>query len=211
MRSGPFHGMVVVALAALTLAAGPKAEAENLLPNPSFDDGSDFTGWDVNGTGTWALGADSAGCDLSSAADGQSEPAGGGNPFLSMWGFDCLPVDPVTLPELWLGGWYKTSANVYFRLHAAFYSDPSCSSFLEYSPAVGALPTGDWNGLLGSVTVPATAASFRMIVDFNPQVAGLPPFTGSVDQLYAGPEPPLFANGFEAEFGSVCGWNLSQP
>ena len=199
------------ASASLLLAAGAPAGADNLLPNPSFDDGAAFDHWDTGVSGSWALGADGASCELSSAADGQSAPAGGGDPFLAMSGSDCLPIDPVALPQLWLGGLYRTSASVYFRLHAAFFADTDCSNFLQYSAAVVGLPTGGWNGLQGSVTVPATAAAFRFQLDFNPQVAGLPPFEGSIDELYAGPEPPIFVNGFEAESGSLCGWNASLP
>jgi hypothetical protein len=203
--------IVLAFAAAVALLVSDPTTAQNLLPNPSFDDGIEFTGWSVGDFGTWTLGDDGASCALSSAAVGQSGPAGGGEPYLSLYGFDCMPIDPVALPDLWLGGLYKTSAPVNFRLYARFYSDTGCANPLEYSDAISGLPTGGWNGLQGSVPVPGTAAAFQLWSDVIPQTSGMPPFAASVDQLYAGPEPPLFVNGFEAESGSVCGWNSSQP
>lgn len=201
---------VTIWVVTLALAGGAAATfAQNLLANPEFDDLSDLGPWFTNSTGTWGVGADATGCLLSGSAAGTSAVASGGDQFLQMYS-ECIPIDGGSTPTLWLGELYRTEATVWARMTLQYFSDASCSVFLQYSGSVADGTSPAWRRLLASVAVPLTAQSARLFVDFNPQVSGIPQFTAAVDQVYLGTTPLLFADGMEADGGSVCRWSVKQ-
>jgi hypothetical protein len=201
---------VTIWVVALALVGGVAAGfAQNLLANPEFDDLSDLGPWSTNSTGTWEVGADATGCLLSGSAAGTSALAGGGDQFLQMES-ECVPIDGGSTTTLWLGELYRTEAPVYARMTAQYFSGAGCSSFLQYSATIADGTSPAWRRLLGSVAVPPTAQSVRLFVDFNPQNAGTPQYTAAVDQVYLGTTPLLFADGMEADGGSVCRWSVKQ-
>ena len=84
----------------LALVAGASG-AQNLIANPDFDNG--LTGWQTSYGGAWSALADSGGCLLSSAAGGTSTLGGGGDPIMGLTSQQCIVVDPVATPTLYLG------------------------------------------------------------------------------------------------------------
>lgn len=198
-----------VVVVVFVLAGGSAALAQNLVPNPEFDSLVDLSPWSTNSTGTWSVGPDATGCLLSSSAAGTSAPSGGGSQFLNMVS-DCFEVSGATTPTLWLSELYQSTAQVFARLTLQFFTDTACATPLTFSATVAAGNSATWRRLLGSVDVPPSTASARLFVDFNPQVAGVPQYTGSVDQVYVGTTALLFADGLETEGGSACRWSEKQ-
>lgn len=196
-------------LIAVAFASTPAVRAQNLLPNAEFDDADGLGGWS-SGMGTWQLGADAGTCAGSSSALGTSVAAGGGDQYLSLISADCIPVDPIATPSLYLGATYRTAASVWARLYLQFFSDAGCGSHIGYSATVfGGTSTG-FNRIVESIPVSGGAASMRFWVDFNPQSAGIPEYTAEIDRLYLGDAAEIFVDGLEAESGSACRWSTSQ-
>jgi len=201
---------VTIWVVTFALAGGAAATfAQNLLANPDFDDLAALGPWFTNATGTWEVGADATGCTLSGSASGTSALAAGGNQFLEMHS-ECIAIDGGSTSTLWFGELYRTGATVWARMTGQFFSDAGCSSFLQYSGSVASGTSPSWQRLSGSVSVPPTTQGMRLFVDFNPQVTGIPQFTAEVDQVYVGITPLLFADGMEADDGSVCRWSVQQ-
>ena len=196
-------------LFAAALAAAAPALPQNLVANSEFDDADGLDGW-FNGTGSWQLGADSGTCAGSNAALGTSATAGGGDQFLSLYGQDCLTVDPVATPSLYLGVTYRTTASVWARLYLQFFSDAACGSHIGYSATVFGSTSASFNRIVDAVDIPANAGSMRFWVDFNPQAAGIPQYTAEIDRIYLGDAAEVFVDGYEAEGGSACRWSPSQ-
>ncbi len=193
------------AIAWIALCWSHVLAAQNLISNPDFDAGLGLTSW-VGTTGSWALDPDSGTCLLSDSAAGTSAIAGS-DQFLGMYSQQCVPVDPVATPTLYLGGLYKTPASVWARLYLSFFSDGACTTFASWSEFAFGATSPTWRAILGPVSIPAGVGSVRVWADFNPMVAGLPQYTGSYDRIYLGAVPQLFADGFEAESGSACHWS----
>jgi len=191
---------------ALVLAGGAAATfAQNLVANPEFDSLVSISPWVLH-TGSWSVGPDATGCVLSGSASGTSATVGGGQ-YLAMYS-ECIPVDGATTPTLWLGELYQTGATVFARMYLDFWDDTTCgTTFLGFSGFVATAAGSGWQRLLGSVSVPAATQRVRFWIDFNPQVSGIPQYTAAVDQVYLGVEPLLFADGAEADGGSVCRWS----
>lgn len=194
-----FLGLLVAL--GLTAAAG----AQNLLTNPDFDAGLGLTWW-ATGTGSWALGADSGSCLLSNSAAGTSGDVGGLQE-VGMNSEQCVPVDPLATPTLYLGALYKVSANVYARLYLQFFSTGTCTNFDSWSNLVFGLTSPSWNLILGPIAIPPTAQSAKVWAEYIPVSALEPPYTASYDRLYLGALPQIFVDGFEAESGSACHWS----
>jgi hypothetical protein len=157
--------------------------------------------------GAWELGSDSGACSDSEAAVGTSQLSGD-NQHLSIESA-CIAVDALATPNLYLGTLYTTTANVYARLYLHFYSDGACDGFSDLGFSGGSLFAGtspSWSHLLGALPILAEAGSLRIVLDFNPAIAGSPQFTGAFDRIYLGVEPRLLIDGFEVDGGSTCRW-----
>ena len=191
-------------IAALGLVAA--ASAQNLLTiNPDFDSGLGLTSWQT-GNGSWALGADSGSCLLSGSAEGTSADTGG-TQVMVMVSEQCVPVDAVATPTLYLGALYKSAADVYARLYLQFFSDGSCATFDGWSATVFASISPTWNSILGPIPISATAGSAKVWAEYIPASAAEPQYTGSYDRIYLGVLPWIFVDDFEAESGSACHWS----
>ncbi len=93
---------------AVFLALTTAGFGQNVPANSEFDAPQGFGSWS-NGIGGWALAADSANCAQSSSAVETSESSGGGSQYLAMISEDCVAVDPVATPTLYLGASYRTA------------------------------------------------------------------------------------------------------
>lgn len=193
---------------ALFLALTSPGFGQNLVINSEFDDAQGLDSWS-NVTGSWVLATDSASCPQSSSAEGTSGTSGGGSQYLGLIGEDCVAVDPVATPTLYLGASYRTTATVWARFYLQFFTDGACGSFDSYSGAIFDGPSATWKALLGEISVPTVAGSLRVWVDFNPQELATPQFVASVDRIYLGTSARLFLDAFEAEGGSACRWSSS--
>ncbi len=200
---------LVLSAALLLLFTTPLA-GQNLLTNPDFDSGLGMTDWSAE-TGTGNLGTDSGSCLLSGALDVASGLTGGGDQYSLVKSTQCIPVDPGTTPELYLSAMYKTNANVWARLYARFSTDATCNGFAAWSATAFNGTSATWEFIRGTISVPGNALALEVYADFNPQVGGIPAFTGSWDRFYVGVEPQLFLDGFEAEGGSACHWSIVSP
>ncbi|MBZ0090420.1 MAG: hypothetical protein K8H90_08595 [Thermoanaerobaculia bacterium] len=194
-------------LASLTLTA--PIHAQNLLANPEFDDGQGLGSWFTTATGTWTLDADAGSCTQSNSALGTSAESGGGSQFLNMYSLDCIAVDPLATPTLYLGATYKTTAQVFARVTLQFFSQADCNGSVTFSSPVVGLTSPNWFTLLEGRPVPDTAASARVRVDFNPQAPGVPQYTAAIDRIYVGAGALIYADPFEADGGSACRWSAS--
>jgi hypothetical protein len=195
--------MSLCILAELGLAAA--ASAQNLLTNPDFDDGLGLTLWTTN-QGSWVLGADSGSCLLSDSAEGTSADVGGLQ-IVGMRSAQCIPVDPVATPTLYLGALYKSAANVYARLYVQFFSGGTCATHDSWSATVFASISPNWNSILGPITISPTAGSAKVWAEYVPTSPAEPQYNGSYDRIYLGVLPWTFVDGFEAESGSACHWS----
>lgn len=193
-------------LGALVLALATPGLGQNLLANSEFDDAQGLASWST-GTGSWVLAGDCASCAQSNSAEGTSETAGGGSQYLSMISEDCVAVDPVATPALYLGASYRTTATIWARTFLQFFTDGACGSFDSYSSSLADGPSATWKALLGALDIPATAGSLRVWVDFIPQEFNTPQYVASVDRIYLGTSARVFLDDFEAEGGSACRWS----
>ncbi len=190
----------------VSMALTAPLAAQNLLTNGDFETALGWAGW-AWGTGTWQLGPDSGSCTLSSAADGTSALVTTDH-FLSLYGNQCIPVDPTATPVLHVAVMYKTTATVWARVYLQQFSDAACSSYLAWSGTVSGGTSANWTRIMGPITLDSSAASVLVWLDFNPQQAGMGQYTGSIDRLYLGVEPQIFLDDFEDESGSACNWSL---
>lgn len=199
--------LCVLVLVSLTLAT--PLRAQNLLGNSEFDDAQGLGSWFTNATGTWTLDADAGSCTQSNAALGTS---GGppGDQFLNMYSEQCIAIDPTATPTLHLGATYRTTAQVWARLHLQYFTDADCANHLAFSSPVFAGTSPEWTTMLGEFAVPGGAGSVRVLAEFNPQVTGLAQYTGAFDRIYLGASAQIFADPFEADGGSACRWSTTQ-
>ena len=193
----------------VALASSHAAEAQNLLTNGDFDAGAGLADWSW-GPGALALGADAGSCLLSDSAAATSGAASG-NQYFAMYSGQCIPVDPTVTPVLFLGALYRTTAEVWARLFLQMFTDGACASFHGYGGGHFGATSANWNAVGGLVPIPPEVHSFHVTADFNPMVAGNPPFTGSFDRFYVGVLPQIFVDGFEEESGSACPWSSQVP
>ncbi len=189
-------------IAAFGLAAA--APAQNLLTtNPDFDSG--LTSWQT-ANGAWIPGADSGSCLLSQSAAGTSGDSGGLQ-VLGLISEQCIPVDAIATPTLYIGALYKSSADVYTRLYLQFFTDGACATFDSWSGwAIGAM-SPNWNSILGPISISPTALSAKVWNDVIPASASEPQYTVSLDRIYLGVLPWIYVDAFEAEGGSACHWS----
>lgn len=187
------------------LASGPGATAQNLLANPDFDAPDGLNDWALN-SGTWVLGADSGSCATSDAVHGTSAISGGTQYFF-INSQQCIPVDPVATPVLYLAGMYKTTGNVFARLYLQYFSDSGCSSPSGFSGMVVGDASATWNRIGDAITLDPNAGSVQLFADNNVAVGGEPQFTAQWDRFYLGVEPQIFLDDFEFEGGSACHWS----
>ncbi|MEO7974843.1 MAG: hypothetical protein ABIU84_14780, partial [Thermoanaerobaculia bacterium] len=200
-----FFQRLSIPLCLLLGLAAARAGAQNLLMNPDFDDG--LTGWQVSFGGNWSAQADSGGCLLSNAVGGTSTPGGGGDPIMGLYGQQCIAVDPLATPTLYLGGMYQTAADVYARFYVEFFSDAICNTFSGWSATAAGGTSVAWNRVMNPLAIPLEANSLTFWVDIIPATSGAPPFAAAIDRLYLGVEPQLFLNSFEEESGTTCYWS----
>jgi hypothetical protein len=193
----------------VTLASSHAAGAQNLLTNGNFDAGTGLADW-TWGPGSLALGADAGSCLLSDSAAATSGPASS-NEYFAMYSQQCITVDPTATPVLHVGALYRTTAQVWARVFLQMFTDSGCANFLGYGGGHFGATSANWNAIGGQVPIPPEVHSFHVTADFNPMVAGIPPFTGSFDRFYVGVLPQIFVDGFEAESGSACPWSNSVP
>lgn len=199
-----FRTSAVCLLAALGLAAA--ASAQNLLTiNPDFDSGLGLDSWQT-ANGSWVLGADSGSCLLSQSAAGTSGDSGG-TQVLGLVSEQCIPVDAIATPTLFIGALYKSSANVYTRIYLQFFSDGACTVFDSWSAWAFGSMSPNWNSILGPISISPTALSAKVWNDVIPASGLEPQFTASLDRIYLGVLPWIFVDGFEAEGGSACHWS----
>ncbi|MEO8195653.1 MAG: hypothetical protein ABI689_02910 [Thermoanaerobaculia bacterium] len=189
-------------LLALTVGA---AGAQNLLMNPDFDDG--LTGWQVTFGGTWSAQPDSGGCTLSSAAGGDSTASGGGDPIMGLVTEQCIAIDSVATPSLYLGAMYQSTADIYARFYLELFSDAACNTHSSWSAQAFGGTSAAWNRVMSAIAIEPAASSLRVWVDIIPATSGAPPFAAAIDRLYLGVEPQLFLDGFEPESGTTCYWS----
>lgn len=192
------------------LALAVPASAQNLLVNAEFDLADGLDSWGAL-VGTWDLTTDSGGCGDSEAAAGSSVLFGS-NQYL-WFESECHAVNPVATPTLHLGALYRTTAQVFTRLHLHFFSDGACAvehATDPYSvPPVFAGTSATWRHLLGALPVVTGAGSLRVSIDFNPMVSGLSPFVADLDRIYLGVQPQILLDGFETNGGSTCRWSTA--
>ncbi|MFN7942814.1 MAG: hypothetical protein U0X73_14595 [Thermoanaerobaculia bacterium] len=189
----------------LLLGSSSLAIGQNLLTNSDFDAGLGLSSW-IDHTGTWVLGSDATGCALSDAADGTSEMAASMQ-YLAIYSQECIDVDPVATPALYLGGLYKSAGAGYARLYLQYFAAAGCVGPTGWSDWVYGGDSPAWAPLLGAVAIPAGVAAVRVWGDFVPLTASAPQFTGAYDRLYLGATPLLFADDFEFGGGSACRWS----
>jgi hypothetical protein len=189
----------------VALASSHAVGAQNLLTNGDFDAGVGLTDWGP-GPGTLALGADAGSCLLSDSAAATSGGASG-NQYFAMYSGQCITVDPTATPTLFLGALYRTTAEVWARLFLQMFTDGACASFHGYGGGHFGATSANWSFVGGQVPIPPEVHSFYVLADFNPMVAGNPPFTGAFDRFYVGVQPQIFVDGFEVESGSACRWS----
>ncbi len=188
------------------LGCAGASSAQNLLTiNPDFDSGLGLTSWQT-AWGSWVLGADSGSCLLSESAAGTSADSGG-TQIIGLVSEQCIPLDPVATPTLFMGALYRSSANVYTRFYLQFFSDGTCTTFDSWSAWAFGSISPNWNSILGAIPIPATALSAKVWNDVIPASASEPQFTASLDRIYLGVLPWIFVDGFEAESGSACHWS----
>jgi hypothetical protein len=122
---------------------------------------------------------------------------------------ECILVDPVTTPQLFLAGMYKTTADVFARIYLQYFSDTTCSTLaaVPWSAPVYGGTAAAWNRIAGEVPVDPDVAAVRVHVDTIPAVSGAPAFTIQFDRFYLGVEPQIFLDDFEFESGSACHWS----
>lgn len=200
------HGKIRLALTILVLAASARtAPAQNLLTNPDFDSPAELDSWTTH-TGNTVLGADSGSCTTSGAVDGLSGVSGS-QQYFWMESEQCIVVDPVANPEMFLAGMYRTTGNVFARIYLARFSDTDCTTPIGFTSLVAGATSPEWNRIAGAVEIPGSTVAVQLMADNNVAILGAPQFTVQWDRFYVGFTPEIFVDDFEFESGSACHWS----
>ncbi|MGE0639342.1 MAG: hypothetical protein AB7G12_06050 [Thermoanaerobaculia bacterium] len=182
------------------------SSAQNLLSNPAFDVGQGTDGWIVE-TGSVQLVADQAHCTTSQALEGTSGVSGGGNQFFFFETIGCIAIDSAVHPTIFLGGDYRTTANVYSRIYLTLFNDSGCQGGASFTPTVAGPSSPIWTRILGEVNLPNGVQGVRFSVDNIIAQIGEPQFTVEWDRLYLGFDGEIYSDSFEFESGSNCRWS----
>ncbi len=194
---------------ALTLGvalAGAPLAAQNLLVNPDFD--ADASGWmlDCGSSLTW-IPDDEAGCPGSGAVHVTSGPCNGVFDTASI--AQCLPVAEGIV--LSVTGRVRASFGFVLGLLSS-YSTTDCSGAPTMATQSQATPvTGDWQTIVfDDFTVQTGTASILLAFKTN----DVTPVSADFDAGYAGEQPLVFHDNFEADSASAppsCRWSSITP
>lgn len=199
------HGKLRLALTILALVASSRtAPAQNLLTNPDFDSPAGLDGWTTH-NGSTVLGADSGSCATSGVGDGLSAISGG-NEYFWMGSQQCILVDPMVHPELFVAAMYRTTGSVFARIYLQRFSDTDCATGIGFTGMVAGSTSPDWTRIAGSLAIASDTVAVQLMADNNVAVGGAPQFTVQWDRFYLGLTPEIFVDDFEFEGGSACHW-----
>jgi hypothetical protein len=199
-------GKFRLAISILALAASARtAPAQNLLTNPDFDAPAGLDSWTIH-TGSSVLAADSGSCTTSSVVDGLSGISGG-QQYFWMSSQQCILVDPVENPEMFVAGMYRTTGNVFARIYLVRFSDTDCGTAIGFSGMIAGATSPEWNRIAGALEIASDTVAVRLMADNNVAVLGAPQFTVQWDRFYLGLPPEIFVDDFEFESGSACHWS----
>ncbi len=184
---------------AVTVFLAPGVSAQNLLVNPDFD--TDLAGWD--GPGVWDP-ADAFGSPSSGSATWINDYTAGGSTFVRQ----CVELSP------WIEG-FDVAAHVfipsgqpgsgYTYITVAFYSDPTCDTYIFAFGSQNAVAFDVWMLLNFTDWTPNGAAGARIAVTNQKTAPG--DFQTFADSVYFAQNPEMvFGDGFES--GDLAAWNV---